>query len=201
MNYDLLSQIGHHAIVLFCHVVRICCFSVLHLSGVQKTDEDETLRVTLELEDIKTFRQIGSPADTEYGEAAGIETTMGPLGAGVTNSVGMAMAEKWLASNYNTAEHALFDYNVYALCSDGDLMEGVACEAASLAGHLKLDNLCWLYDDNHITIEGDTDLAFSEDVAERFQGLGWNVVKVSDANDLNALAGAIEEFKACSRPT
>jgi transketolase len=114
----------------------------------------------------------------------------------------MAMAQKWLADNYNTDEHLLFDYDVYAVCSDGDLMEGVACEAASLAGHLKLDNLCWLYDDNHITIEGDTDLAFSENVGERFEGLGWNVVKVDDANDLAALKAGIDSFKACSdKPT
>ena len=208
MNYDPAQPNwpSRDRFVLSCGHASMLLYSVLHLSGVQKTDEDgnPTGQPSIGLEDIKTFRQIGSPCagHPEYGEAAGIETTTGPLGAGVTNSVGMAMAEKWLASNYNTAEHALFDYNVYALCSDGDLMEGVACEAASLAGHLKLDNLCWLYDDNHITIEGDTDLAFSEDVAERFQGLGWNVVKVSDANDLNALAGAIEEFKACNdRPT
>ncbi|MGC6550433.1 MAG: transketolase [Rubripirellula sp.] len=208
MNYDPAQPNwpSRDRFVLSCGHASMLLYSVLHLSGVQKTDEDgnPTGQPSIGLEDIKNFRQIGSPCagHPEYGEAAGIETTTGPLGAGVTNSVGMAMAEKWLASNYNTAEHALFDYNVYALCSDGDLMEGVACEAASLAGHLKLDNLCWLYDDNHITIEGDTDLAFSEDVAERFQGLGWNVVKVSDANDLNALAGAIEEFKACSdRPT
>ena len=192
--------------VLSCGHASMLLYSVLHLSGVQATDQDgnPTGNPSIRLEDIKNFRQIGSPCagHPEFGEAAGIETTTGPLGAGVTNSVGMAMAEKWLAANYNTEEHQLIDYNVYALCSDGDLMEGVACEAASLAGHLKLDNLCWLYDDNHITIEGDTDLAFSEDVAERFRGLGWNVVNVDDANDLSALQDAIGNFQACTdRPT
>lgn len=192
--------------VLSCGHASMLLYSVLHLAGVQATDDqgNPTGEPSIRLEDIQTFRQIGSPCagHPEFGEAAGIETTTGPLGAGVTNSVGMAMAEKWLAANYNTADHTVFDYNVYALCSDGDLMEGVACEAASLAGHLKLDNLCWLYDDNHITIEGDTDLAFSEDVAKRFEGLGWNVLKVEDANDLDALQKAIAEFQACSdRPT
>lgn len=208
MNYDPSQPNwpSRDRFVLSCGHASMLLYSVLHLAGVQSTDEEgkPTGNPSIRLEDIKNFRQIGSPCagHPEFGEAAGIETTTGPLGAGVTNSVGMAMAEKWLASNYNTPEHQLFDYNVYALCSDGDLMEGVACEAASLAGHLKLDNLCWLYDDNHITIEGDTDLAFSEDVAQRFEGLGWNVIKVADANDLAALESAIGQFKACSdRPT
>ncbi|MCH1439324.1 MAG: transketolase, partial [Rubripirellula sp.] len=192
--------------ILSCGHASMLLYSVLHLSGVKATDESgqTTDELSIKLQDIETFRQIGSPCagHPEFGEAAGIETTTGPLGAGVSNAVGMSMAQKWLADNYNTDEHKLFDYDVYAVCSDGDLMEGVACEAASLAGHLKLDNLCWLYDDNHITIEGDTDLAFSENVGERFEGLGWNVVKVDDANDLAALQAGIENFKACSdKPT
>ena len=197
---------GRDRFILSCGHASMLLYSVLHLSGVKAADEtgQTTDELSIKLEDIETFRQIGSPCagHPEFGEAAGIETTTGPLGAGVSNAVGMSMAQKWLADNYNTDEHELFDYDVYAVCSDGDLMEGVACEAASLAGHLKLDNLCWLYDDNHITIEGDTDLAFSENVGERFEGLGWNVVNVDDANDLAALQSAIENFKACSdKPT
>ena len=197
---------GRDRFILSCGHASMLLYSVLHLSGVKAADEtgQTTDELSIKLEDIETFRQIGSPCagHPEFGEAAGIETTTGPLGAGVSNAVGMSMAQKWLADNYNTNEHELFDYDVYAVCSDGDLMEGVACEAASLAGHLKLDNLCWLYDDNHITIEGDTDLAFSENVGERFEGLGWNVVNVDDANDLAALQSAIENFKACSdKPT
>ena len=197
---------GRDRFILSCGHASMLLYSVLHLSGVKATDEagQTTEALSIKLEDIKKFRQIGSPCagHPEFGEAAGIETTTGPLGAGVSNAVGMSMAQKWLADNYNTDEHQLFDYDVYAVCSDGDLMEGVACEAASLAGHLKLDNLCWLYDDNHITIEGDTDLAFSENVGERFEGLGWNVVKVDDANDLTALQAGIDNFKACSdKPT
>ena len=197
---------GRDRFILSCGHASMLLYSVLHLSGVKAADEtgQTTDELSIKLEDIETFRQIGSPCagHPEFGEAAGIETTTGPLGAGVSNAVGMSMAQKWLADNYNTDEHQLFDYDVYAVCSDGDLMEGVACEAASLAGHLKLDNLCWLYDDNHITIEGDTDLAFSENVGERFEGLGWNVVKVDDANDLAALQAGMENFKACSdKPT
>jgi len=192
--------------VLSCGHASMLLYSILHLAGVQATDADGQVldQLSITLDDIKNFRQIGSvcAGHPEYAEAAGIETTTGPLGAGVSNSVGMAMAEKWLQANYNTGDLTLFDYNVYALCSDGDLMEGVACEAASIAGHLKLDNLCWLYDDNSITIEGSTDLAFSENVGERFRGLGWNVLQVDDANDRVALAAAIEKFKSCQgKPT
>ena len=208
MNYDPAQPHwpGRDRFVLSCGHASMLLYSVLHLAGVQGVDHDgsPTGQPSITLEDIKNFRQIGSPCagHPEFGEAAGIETTTGPLGAGVSNSVGMAMAEKWLAANYNTSEQTLFDYNVYALCSDGDLMEGVACEAASLAGHLKLDNLCWIYDDNHITIEGDTDLSFSEDVGERFKGLGWNVAHVADANDLVALRAALDSFHGCSdKPT
>jgi transketolase len=197
---------GRDRFVLSCGHASMLLYSVLHLAGVKAVDDSgkPTNELSITLDSIKKFRQIGSvcAGHPEFAEAAGIETTTGPLGAGVSNSVGMAMAQKWLAANYNTSDHTLFDYNIYAVCSDGDLMEGISCEAASVAGHLKLDNLCWLYDDNHITIEGDTKLAFSEDVGERFQGLGWNVAHVDDANDLEALRKAIDSFKACSdKPT
>lgn len=208
MQYDPAnpSWPNRDRFVLSCGHASMLLYSTLHLAGVKAEDHDGNVldELAIKLDDIKTFRQIGSvcAGHPEYGEAAGIETTTGPLGAGVSNSVGMAMAQKWLAENYNTDEHQLFDYNVYALCSDGDLMEGVACEAASLAGHLKLNNLCWLYDDNRITIEGDTDLAYSEDVAKKFEGLGWNVLQVNDVNTLSNLSEAIDAFKACSdKPT
>ncbi|QDV46130.1 Transketolase [Stieleria neptunia] len=192
--------------VLSCGHASMLLYSTLHLAGVKATDKDGKVldELSIKLDDIKNFRQIGSvcAGHPEYAEAAGIETTTGPLGAGVSNSVGMAMSQKWLAENYNTDQHKLFDYNVFALCSDGDLMEGVACEAASVAGHLKLDNLCWLYDDNSITIEGDTSLSFSEDVGKRFEGLGWNVIHVSDVNELSNLSKAIENFRSCTdKPT
>jgi len=197
---------GRDRFVLSCGHASMLLYSVLHLAGVKATDAfgNPTDELSVSLDAIKNFRQIDSPCagHPEYGFADGIETTTGPLGAGVSNSVGMAIAEKWLAANYDTADHQLFDYNVYALCSDGDLMEGVTNEAASIAGHLRLENLCWIYDDNSITIEGHTDLAFSEDVARRFEGLGWNVEHVDDANDLPALADALKAFQACtSQPT
>ena len=192
MQYDPAQPLwpNRDRFILSCGHASMLLYSTLHLAGVQATDKDGNVldELSIKLDDIKNFRQIGSvcAGHPEYAEAAGIETTTGPLGAGVSNSVGMAMSQKWLAENYNTDTHKLFDYDVFALCSDGDLMEGVACEAASVAGHLKLDNLCWIYDDNSITIEGDTDLAFSEDVGKRFEGLGWNVLHVADVNDLAA---------------
>src|SRR4029079_18968111 len=135
-----------------------------------------------------------TPGHPEQFETTGVETTTGPLGQGCGNSVGMAIAQRWLAAHFNRPNYRLFDYNVWVLCSDGDLMEGVANEAASIAGHLGLSNLCWIYDDNTITIEGHTELAFSEDVGRRFEGLGWNVLKISDANDLDAIGRAFDEF-------
>jgi len=208
MNYDPARPHwpNRDRFILSCGHASMLLYSTLHLAGVKAVDKSGKVldELSIKLEDIKNFRQLGSvcAGHPEYSEAAGIETTTGPLGAGVSNSVGMAMAEKWLKTNYNTDDEVLFNYNVYAICSDGDLMEGVACEAASIAGHLQLDNLCWLYDDNHITIEGDTELAFSEDVGTRFKGLGWNVLHVDDANDRNALAAAIEKFKTChDKPT
>ncbi len=208
MRYDPAQPLwpNRDRFVLSCGHASMLLYSVLHLTGVKATDANGNVldRPSITLDNIKTFRQIGSPCagHPEFGEAAGIETTTGPLGQGVANSVGMAMASKWLGARYNTPEHRLFDFDVYALCSDGDLMEGIACEAASVAGHLKLDNVCWLYDDNNITIEGETDLAFSEDVATRFEGLGWHVTIVEDANDLDALASALASFKQTTgKPT
>jgi transketolase len=186
--------------VLSCGHASMLLYSMLHLAAVKREDGTESIS----LDNIKNFRQINSPCagHPEYGYAPGIETTTGPLGQGVSNSVGMAMAAKWFAARYNKPGFDLFGFNTYALCSDGDLMEGVANEAASIAGHLKLDNLCWIYDDNHITIEGETDLAFSENVGKRFEGLGWHVIKVADANDTKAFAKAIEEFQATKeKPT
>ncbi len=208
MNYDPDQPHwpGRDRFVLSCGHASMLLYSTLHLIGVKAVDHSgkPTKELSITLDSIKKFRQIGSvcAGHPEYAEAAGIETTTGPLGAGVSNSVGMAMAQKWLAANYNTADMKLFDYNIYALCSDGDMMEGIACEAASVAGHLKLDNLIWLYDDNNITIEGHTDLAFSEDIGTKFEGLGWNVARVDDANDLVAIHKAVGKFHAChDKPT
>ena len=188
--------------VLSCGHASMLIYSMLHLASVQKVNAQgsATGELSVTLDDLRNFRQWDSatPGHPEFGHTSGVETTTGPLGQGCGNSVGMALASKWLADRYNKPDFALFGYNVYAQCSDGDLMEGVACESASLAGHLKLDNLCWIYDDNNITIEGETDLAFSEDVGQRFQGLGWNVIKVSDANDLDALSKAYEAFSQCN---
>ncbi|MEZ6087640.1 MAG: transketolase [Pirellulaceae bacterium] len=186
--------------VLSCGHASMLLYSILHLTGVQEVDADgqPVGQEAISLDNIKKFRQLESPCagHPEYGEASGIETTTGPLGQGVATSVGMAIASRFLAARYNEDDLTLFDNDVYVLCSDGDLMEGVACEAASLAGHLKLSNLCWIYDDNKITIEGNTDLAFSENQAFRFKGLGWNVIDVNDANDLDSLASALAQFKA-----
>lgn len=181
-------------------------YSILHLTEVQVVNEEyeQVGTVSVSIEDIKNFRQLDSkcPGHPEYRWTSGVETTTGPLGQGVATSVGMAMAEKWLAANYNTADFQIFDYNIYAICGDGCLMEGVSGEAASLAGHLKLSNLCWIYDNNRITIEGATSLAFSEDVATRFLGYGWNVLRVGDANDLEMLERAFQTFqKTDDRPT
>jgi len=185
--------------VLSCGHASMLLYSMLHLAGVQEIDaEGNPLSCpAISLDNIRNFRQLHSPCagHPEYGEACGIETTTGPLGQGIGNSVGMAIAAKWSAAHFNRPGHDLFDANVYAFCSDGDLMEGVGSEAASLAGHLKLSNLCWIYDDNHITIEGDTSLAFSEDVATRFEGLGWQVELVEDANDLPSLRRTLQAFE------
>ena len=186
--------------VLSCGHASMLLYSLLHVAGVEAVDENGNSlgKPSITLDNLRNFRQMNSPCagHPEFGEAAGIETTTGPLGQGIANSVGMAMAGKWLAATYDRPGYELFGYNTYALCGDGDLMEGVGSEAASIAGHLKLSNLCWIYDDNRITIEGDTDLAFSEDVTQRFEGFGWNVLRVADANDLAALKGAYQSFAA-----
>lgn len=192
--------------VLSCGHASMLIYSLIHLAGIRGVDAHGkvTSKESLSIEDLKKFRQLHSPCagHPEYGYAAGIETTTGPLGQGVANSVGMAIASKHLAAKYNRPGYELFGYNVFALCGDGDIMEGVAAEAASLAGHLKLSNLCWIYDDNGITIEGHTDLAFSEGVAQRFRGLGWHTIHVTDANDLTSLQSAFDEFRATSdKPT
>ena len=181
-------------------------WSALHLAGVQAVNaEYETLgNPSVSLDDIRRFRQLDSkaPGHPEYHWVSGVETTTGPLGQGVATSVGMAIAQKWLADRYNRPDFDIFDYNIYAVCGDGCLMEGVASEAASLAGHLGLDNLCWIYDNNHITIEGNTRIAFTEDVAGRFLAYGWNVLRVGDANDLDRIEQSLEVFrKTKGRPT
>jgi transketolase len=181
-------------------------YSLLHLTGVKAVNAkyERLGELSVKLDDIKHFRQLDSkcPGHPEYRWTSGIETTTGPLGQGVANTVGMAIASKWLASHYNRPDFELFNFDGYAICGDGDFMEGISGEAASLAGHLHLDNLCWIYDNNRITIEGHTDLAFSEDVATRFMGYGWNVTRVGDANDLAMLERAFHTFKNTKgRPT
>src|SRR6266853_1071591 len=181
-------------------------YALLHLTGVKAVNPNyETLgELSVKLDDIKRFRQLGSkcPGHPEYRITSGVETTTGPLGQGVANSVGMAIAGKWEAAHFNQPGSDLFNYNVYAICGDGDMMEGVSSEAASLAGHLKLNNLCWIYDNNHITIEGQTKLAFTEDIAARFMGYGWNVTRVGDANDLELLTRALSVSRQTEdRPT
>jgi transketolase len=181
-------------------------WSVLHLIKVQAVDaEYENLgQPSVTLDDIRRFRQLDSraPGHPEYHWVSGVETTTGPLGQGVATSVGMAIGEKWLAAHYNRPDFEIFDYNIYAICGDGCMMEGISSEAASLAGHLGLDNLCWIYDNNHITIEGHTDIAFTEDVATRFLAYGWNVLRVGDANDIDRIENAFAVFrKTKGRPT
>ena len=181
-------------------------YSLLHLAQVRAMDANSkvTTAPALTLDDLKKFRQIDSktPGHPEYRLTSGVETTTGPLGQGVATSVGMAMSRYWLASYFNKPGFELFNYDVYVICGDGDMMEGISGEAASLAGHHKLSNLCWLYDNNHITIEGNTSLAFSEDVATRFKGYGWNVEHITDANDTGALAKKLDIFRQTTdKPT
>jgi len=174
-------------------------YAMLHLTGVKAVNSSyERLgEPSVTLDDIKRFRELGSkcPGHPEYHLTSGVETTTGPLGQGCGNSVGMALAGRWLAQHYNRPGFPMFDYDIYAVCGDGDMMEGVSSEAASFAGHQKLGNLCWIYDNNHITIEGNTSLAFSEDVAARFLAYGWTVRRVGDANDTTQLAQAIDDFR------
>jgi transketolase len=182
-------------------------YSVLHLAGVKEADKNGGILdgPAVRLDDIKNFRQLGSrcAGHPESHLTTGVETTTGPLGQGVANSVGMALAGRWLGARYNQPGFEdLYNFNVYALAGDGCMMEGISSEAASLAGHLNLSNLCWIYDSNRITIEGGTSLAFSEDVAARFAAYGWNVTRVSDANDLDQLRAAFRAFQQTSdRPT
>ncbi len=181
-------------------------YALLFLTEVRAvTPEYEvTSGFALTLDDLKKFRQIDSktPGHPEYRLTSGVETTTGPLGQGVGNSVGMAMAAVWLAARYNRPGFKIFDYNIYAMCGDGDMMEGVASEAASLAGHLKLPNLCWIYDNNHVTLDGPANWSFSEDVSKRFEAYGWNVTHVADANNLDELSKAYNNFlQTNDRPT
>jgi transketolase len=181
-------------------------YSLLHLAGVRAVEPDYEVvgEPSVSLDDIKRFRQLDSraPGHPEYRWTSGVETTTGPLGQGVATSVGMAIASKWQGARYNRSGFDLFDFDVYAIAGDGCLMEGVSGEAASIAGHLKLDNLCWVYDNNHITIDGKTHLAYDDDVAARFIGYGWSVTRVGDANDTDLIATAFEEFRGEEgRPT
>lgn len=181
---------GHASLLLY---------SILHLTGVRSVDAkyERLGEPAVSLDDIKRFRQLGSkcPGHPEYRLTSGVETTTGPLGQGCGNSVGMALAARWLAKRFNRPDFTIFNYDVYVICGDGDMMEGVSNEAASLAGHLMLGNLCWFYDSNRVTIEGHTDLAFSDDVAARFLAYGWNVLRVGDVNDLERLRQAIGNFR------
>ena len=181
-------------------------WSILHLTQTQAVNANyERLgQPSVTLDDIRRFRQLDSraPGHPEYHWVSGVETTTGPLGQGVATSVGMAIGERWLAAHYNRPDFEIFNYHIYAVCGDGCMMEGISSEAASLAGHLGLDNLCWIYDNNHITIEGDTSIAFTEDVATRFLAYGWNVLRVGDANDIDRIERAFEIFrKTKERPT
>jgi transketolase len=205
LRYDPADPVwpNRDRFVLSAGHASMLIYSVLHLAGVRRVDDDyEVLdEPAVSLHEIEEFRQLHSrtPGHPEYRWTSGIETTTGPLGQGIATSVGMAMASKWQGERFGAE---LFDFDVYALAGDGCLMEGVSHEAASLAGHLKLDNLCWMYDNNHITIDGDTALAYGDDVLSRFEGYGWNVLRVGDANDTGLLGRAFEAFKAeAGRPT
>ncbi|HWW66567.1 MAG TPA: transketolase [Solirubrobacterales bacterium] len=197
---------GRDRFVLSAGHASMLLYALLHLAGVRAVDPDyEVVGVpAVSLDDIERFRQLDSraPGHPEYRWTSGVETTTGPLGQGVATSVGMAIASKWQAARFNRPGADLFDFDVYAIAGDGCFMEGVSGEAASIAGHLKLDNLCWIYDNNHITIDGVTHLAYDDDVSARFMGYGWNVTRVGDANDTELIARAFEEFKAeRDRPT
>ncbi len=196
---------GRDRFVLSVGHASMLLYALLHLAGVKAINAHEPQGTpAVSLDDIKQFRQLSSrtPGHPEYRLTSGVETTTGPLGQGCGNSVGMAIAERWLAARYNKPGFPLFDYRVYVLAGDGDMMEGVSGEAASLAAHLKLSNLVWVYDSNRITIEGGTDLAFSESVAGRFAAYGWHTIDVADANDTAAVAAALAEARTVTdRPT
>ncbi len=201
LNYDPAQPDwpGRDRFVLSCGHASMLLYSVLHLAEVQQLDDagTPTGELAAPLEHLKQFRQLDSrcPGHPEHGHTSGVEITTGPLGQGIATSVGMAIASRWMAARMNRPGFDLFGFDVFALCSDGDVMEGVGAEAASIAGHLGLSNLCWIYDENNITIEGRTSLAFSEDAAARFAGYGFNVVEVDDVNDLDALRAAIQAFR------
>ncbi|HYV49061.1 MAG TPA: transketolase [Myxococcaceae bacterium] len=208
LRFDPLDPIwpNRDRFVLSMGHASMLLYSMLHLTGVRAVNAkyERLGQPSVSLDDIKHFRQLDSkcPGHPEYRWTSGVETTSGPLGQGVATSVGMALAGRWMAGHFNRPGFSMIDYDVYALCGDGCMMEGVSSEAASLAGHLGLSNLCWIYDNNKITIEGHTDLAFSEDVATRFIAYGWNVTRVGDANDLGMLSRAFLTFqKTADRPT
>jgi transketolase len=208
MNFDPEDPVwpNRDRFVLSNGHASMLLWSVLHLTKTKAVNADyENLgHPSVSLDDIRRFRQLDSraPGHPEYHWVSGVETTTGPLGQGVATSVGMAIAQKWLANRYNKPDFDIFDYNIYAVCGDGCMMEGIASEAASLAGHLGLDNLCWVWDNNHITIEGNTSITFTEDVAARFLAYGWNVLRIGDANDIERIEHALAVFyKTKGRPT
>jgi len=208
MNFDPQDPIwpNRDRFVLSNGHASMLLWSILHLTQVQAVNADyERLgQPSVTLDDIRRFRQLDSkaPGHPEYHWVSGVETTTGPLGQGVATSVGMAVAQKWLANRYNRPGFDIFDYKIYTVCGDGCLMEGVGSEAASLAAHLGLDNLCWVWDNNHITIEGNTSITFTEDVAARFLAYGWNVLRVGDANDIDRIERALDVFRHTKgRPT
>ncbi|MGH6876639.1 MAG: transketolase family protein, partial [Rhizomicrobium sp.] len=208
LRYDPQNPLwpGRDRFVLSCGHASMLLYSTLHLAQVREIDAQgkPTGRPAVSLDDIEHFRQLGSkcPGHPEYGVTTGVELTTGPLGQGIGMSVGLAIASKWRAAHFNKPDFDLFDYRVWAICSDGDLMEGISNEAASIAGHLRLSNLVWIYDQNHISIEGATGITFDEDVATRFQGYGWGVLHVPDANDTAAIDEALSVAAATkSEPT
>ena len=207
LRYDPADPLwpGRDRFVLSCGHASMLLYSMLHLAGVKQVEHGKvTDELAVPLEHIKQFRQLAAArrAIPKASKPAASKRRPARWARASATSVGMAIAQRWLAGHFNRPGFELFDYNIYALCSDGDMMEGVSNEAASIAGHLKLSNLCWIYDDNHITIEGNTELAFSDEVATRFEGLGWHVLHVADANDLAALRRAYQEFQATTdKPT
>lgn len=208
LRYDPLDPTwpNRDRFVLSAGHASMLLYATLHLSGVRAVNAKGEVSndLAVSMEEIKRFRQIDSktPGHPESHITSGVETTTGPLGQGAGNSVGMAIASKWLAENFNRPGIEIFNFNTYTICGDGDLMEGVASEAASLAGHLKLSNLCWIYDNNHVTLDGPAEWSFSEDVMKRFVAYGWNVTHVTDANDLDMLARSYDNFlKSKDRPT
>ncbi|HUS97271.1 MAG TPA: transketolase [Hyphomicrobiaceae bacterium] len=208
LRYDpkAANWINRDRFVLSAGHASMLLYSLIHLAGIEaaKTSYQKAGGAAITLADIESFREEGSrcPGHPEYGMTTGVESTTGPLGQGLATSVGMAIAGKWLAATYNKPDFDIFDFNVYALSGEGCLMEGVGSEAASLAGHLKLSNLCWIFDNNNVTIDGHTDITFTEDVAKRFEAYGWNVTHVENPNELSQLTKAYNEFLATDdRPT